>query len=90
MAGGSYTETFKDMDYVTQYTGIKFSGSDSKKRAQLRDLLWEGGIQLKDHGGGTPNKYFVINTQTGEKLYETDRENALYYAVNNIRRNRGM
>ena len=90
VAGGTYGETFADMDYVTRYTGIQFYGSDSDKRAKLRDLMWEGGIQLKDHGGSTPNQYFVINQQTGQKLYETDRENALYYAVMNIRRKRGI
>ena len=90
VAGGTYAETFADMAYVTKHTGIQFHGSDSAKREKLRDLLWQGGIQIKDHGGATPNQYFVINQQTGQKLYETDRDNALYYAVMNIRRQQGI
>ena len=89
VAGGSDRETFADMDYVTRYTGIQFHGSSSNKRAQLRDLLWEGGIQIKDHTV-SENRYYVIDEKTGNRLYETDRQNALYYAVMNIRRKRGM
>ena len=84
VAGGTYLETFDDMRYVSQYTGFRFTGDDSHKREQLRDLLWQGGIQLKDHGGGNPNQYFVIDRNTGKKLYETDRDHALQYAVTNI------
>ena len=90
VAGGTYAETFEDMRYVTKHTGIQFHGSDSAKREKLRDLLWQGGIQIKDHGGFTPNQYFVINQQTGQRLYETSRDQALYYAVMNIRNKQGI
>ena len=90
VAGGTYTETFKDMDYITKYTGIQFHGNDSQKREQLRDLLWNAGIKLKDHGGGTPNDYYPVNTQTGEKGPRIGREDALYRAAMEIRRQRGI
>ena len=85
VAGGTYGETFADMDYLADRLRVYFHGSDSDKRAKLRDLMWKGGIQLKDHGGSTPNQYFVINQQTGEKLYETNREDALRYVVAKLR-----
>ena len=84
VAGGTYAETFQDMDYITRYTGIQFHGSDKAKREQLRDLMWKNGIKLKDHGGLDPNQYFVINPQTGQKLYETNRNDALIYVVRKI------
>ncbi|MBR6887238.1 MAG: hypothetical protein IKN16_02205 [Selenomonadaceae bacterium] len=90
VAGGTYGETFADMDYVTRYTGIQFHGSDSDKREKLRDLLWSGGIQIKDHGGATPNEYFIVDTRTGQKGPKIDREDALYRAVMKIRYDRGM
>ena len=85
VAGGTYGETFADMDYLADRLRVNFHGSDSDKREKLRDLMWKGGIQLKDHGGSTPNQYFVINQQTGEKLYETNREDALRYVVAKLR-----
>lgn len=90
VAGGTYGETFADMDYVTRYTGIQFHGSDSSKREKLRDLLWNAGIKLKDHGGVESNEYYMVNTVTGEKGPKLDREEAMYRAVTEIRRQRGM
>ena len=80
VAGGTYTETFQDMDYITKHTGIAFSGDSSDKRD----------IKLKDHGGGTPNDYYVVNTQTGEKGPKLNREDALYRAAMEIRRQNGL
>ena len=90
VAGGTYTETFQDMDYITKHTGIAFSGDSSERRDQLRTLLWNAGIKLKDHGGGTPNDYYVVNTQTGEKGPKLTRDEALYRAAMEIRRQNGL
>ena len=91
VAGGTYGETFADMDYLSRYCGVAFSGNDSKKREQLRDLLWKNGIKIKDHGGGDANEYFLLNPD-GSKGQPVSREYALQYAGGNInwKRSQGL
>ena len=83
VAGGTYGQTFDDMDFIKDHTGIRFHGSDSDKREQLRELFRQNGIKLKDHGGFTPNEYFVLD-QDGNKKYETTQDGARRYVVEKI------
>lgn len=78
VAGGTYAETFADMDFFTKYCGIPFTGSSSDKRETLRDLFAANGIKIKDHGGSHDNKYFLINPD-GSRT-EVTRNYALGYA----------
>lgn len=83
VAGGTYGETFADMDYFSRYCGVAFGGDDSKKREQLRDLLWRNGVKIKDHGGGHANEYFLLNPD-GSKGQQVSRDYALQFAGGNI------
>lgn len=81
VAGGTYAETFDDMDFFTKYCGVPFTGSASKKRETLRDLFAANGIKIKDHGGifnDEANEYYLINAD-GSRT-EVTRNYALGYA----------
>lgn len=82
VAGGSYAQTFNDMDRFSRETGFHFHGSDSDKREQLRDILRECGIKIKDHGGFTANEYYLLN-ERGEKIRSLDETTAMNTAIHN-------
>ena len=89
VAGGTYGETFADMDYLKKWCGVDFHGNDSDKREQLRDLLWRNGIKLKDHGGGHANDYYLLNPD-GSKGQQVSRDFALQYAGGIINQKRAQ
>ena len=84
VAGGSYTQTFDDMARFTNETGFQFHGTDSQKREQLRDILFRCGIKIKDHGGGNPNEYYLLNGK-GEKILSLNEQEAMNTAIHNYR-----
>lgn len=83
VAGGTYAQTFNNMNEFTRRTGFQFSGDDSQKREQLRDILYKCGVKLKDHGGLTPNEYFIIDRQ-GNRTPVNERA-AMDFAVQNYK-----
>jgi len=89
VAGGTYTETFKDIDHFKNYCGIHFSGDKSEKREQLRDLLWANGVKLKDHGGNEANEYYLLNPN-GTVASRVDRDTALGFAGANIKQKQAL
>ena len=84
VAGGTYSETFGDMDRFHKETGFNFHGSDSSKREQLRDILWHCGVKIKDHGGFTDNDYYLL-TPNGQKGEKVNRDTAIGYAIANYK-----
>ena len=84
VAGGTYAQTFADMDRFSRETGFQFHGSDSNKREQLRDILFRCGIKIKDHGGFDDNEYFLLNGK-GEKIRSLNETEAMNTAIHNYR-----
>ena len=84
VAGGTYAQTFRDMDEFSRRTGYRFHGDDSQKRDQLRNILFKCGIKLKDHGGLTPNEYFTLD-KNGKRTGSISEQAALDLAVQNYR-----
>lgn len=82
VAGGTYTQTFRNMDTFTNGTNYKFHGTDSDKRDQLRTILFSCGIKLKDHGGSHDNEYHLLDKQ-GNKIRSLGENEAMRIAINN-------
>ena len=82
VAGGTYAQTFNDMNRFTKETGFQVHGSDSQKRDQLRDILFRCGIKIKDHGGFEPNEYYLLNGQ-GQKIASLNEHEAMNTAIHN-------
>lgn len=83
VAGGTYAQTFDNMNEFKRRTGFQFSGNDSQKRDQLRDILYKCGVKLKDHGGLKPNEYFIVDRQ-GNRRSVSERT-AMDFAVQNYK-----
>ena len=84
VAGGTYAQTFEDMNRFSKETGFQFHGSDSDKREQLRDILFRCGIKIKDHGGFNDNEYFLLDRQ-GQKIRTLNETEAMNTAIHNYR-----
>ena len=84
VAGGTYAQTFEDMNRFSKSTGFKFSGSDSDKREQLRNILFRCGVKIKDHGGFDQNEYYRLNAQ-GQKIETLDQNTAINLAITNYK-----
>ena len=84
VAGGTYAQTFEDMNRFSKSTGFKFSGSDSDKREQLRDILFRCGVKIKDHGGFDDNEYYRLNAQ-GQKIGTLNENEAMNLAISNYK-----
>ena len=84
VAGGTYTQTFEDMERFSGSTGFRFTGNDSNKREQLRDILFRCGVKIKDHGGVNDNEYYRLNAQ-GQKIETLDQNTAINLAISNYK-----
>lgn len=84
IAGGSYSQTFENMNEFSRRTGYHFHGSDSDRRDQLRNILFRCGIKLKDHGGSDPNEFFILDKH-GNRVGSISERAALDLAVQNYR-----
>ena len=84
VTGGTYAQTFADMNRFSHETGFQFHGNDSQKREQLRNILFRCGIKIKDHGGFEPNEYFLLNNK-GEKIGSLDEKSAMNTAIQNYK-----
>ena len=84
VAGGTYTQTFNDMNAFTAGTGMQFYGNDSQRREQFRDILFRCGVKIKDHGGADANEYYLLNQQ-GQKIQSLTEDQAMNIAINNYR-----
>ena len=85
VAGGTYAQTFEDMSRFSSGTGFKFTGSDSNKREQLRDILFRCGVKIKDYGGfDHQNEYYRLNAQ-GQKIETLDQNTAINLAISNYK-----
>ena len=85
VAGGTLGQTDADMDRFTNETGFRFHGDDSERREQFRDILFRSGIKIKDHGGFTPNEYFLLDRQ-GNKIRSLNETEAMNTAIHNYNR----
>ena len=82
VAGGTYSQTFEDMDRFNKSTGFQFTGSNSDKREQLRDILFRCGVKIKDHGGSDANEYYLLD-QSGNRVRSMGQNEAINYAIAN-------
>ncbi len=82
VAGGTYAQTFEDMDRFNKSTGFQFTGSDSNKREQLRDILYRCGVKIKDHGGWNNNEYYRLD-KSGNRVCSMSQNEAINYAIAN-------
>ena len=87
VAGGTYAQTFEDMDRFNKSTGFQFTGNDSNKREQLRDILFRCGVKIKDHGGFHDNEYYRLN-ERGEKIGSLSQNEAINLAIANYKSGR--
>ena len=86
VAGGTYAQTFNDMNRFSRETGFQFHGSDSNKREQLRDILFKCGVKIKDHGGLSNNEYYLLDRQ-GNRIRSLTETEAMNTAIHNYKNN---
>ena len=82
VTGGSYTQTFENMDTFSRGTGFQFHGSSSDRRDQFRDILFRCGVKLDDHGGSKPNEFYRLDAQ-GKRVEELTERQAMDLAIGN-------
>ena len=87
VAGGTLGQTAADISRFGRSTGFKFSGNDSDKREQLRDILYRCGVKIKDHGGFEDNEYYRLN-ERGEKIGSLNQNEAINLAIANYKSGR--
>ena len=75
VAGGYYQQTQGMVNFLKD-RGIQLHGSDSQQREKMREILWHCGVQIKD-SNSSENKYYHVNTVTGQYIREIDHNTAL-------------
>ena len=87
VAGGTYAQTFNDMNRFSRETGFQFHGNDSQQREQFRDILFKCGVKIKDHGGfSDDNEYYLLDRQ-GNRIRSLTETEAMNTAIHNYKNN---